>query len=61
VDRHPHGAGFRQIHSRQPKVCEPGSYCAQPNSARITKTLIWASFALVLAALTINWWDQILY
>lgn len=54
------GAGFRQVYFR-PTVCEPGSYCAQPNSARITKTLLWASLALVLAALTIDWWAPLLY
>ncbi len=55
------GAGFRHVYFRQPTVCEPGSYCAQPNAARITKTLLWASLALVLAALTIDWWAPLLY
>ncbi|MEF2552276.1 mercuric transporter MerT family protein [Aurantimonas sp. A2-1-M11] len=55
------GAGFRQVYFRQPTVCEPGSYCARPNSGRITKILLWASLALVLAALTIDWWAPLLY
>lgn len=55
------GAGFRQVYFRQPTVCEPGSYCAQPNATRITKTLLWASLALVLAALTVDWWAPLLY
>lgn len=55
------GAGFRQVYFRKSVVCEPGSYCARPSSARITKTALWASLALVLAALTINWWAPFLY
>ncbi|MEI4196577.1 mercuric transporter MerT family protein [Roseovarius sp. E0-M6] len=54
-------AGFRQVYFRKPTVCEPGSYCAQPASARITKTALWASFILVVAALTIDWWAPLLY
>lgn len=54
-------AGFRQVYFRKPTVCEPGSYCARPASARITKTALWASFILVVAALTIDWWAPLLY
>lgn len=54
-------AGFRQVHIRKPTVCEPGSYCARPASARITKTALWASLILVVAALTIDWWAPLLY
>ncbi|MBA3446946.1 MAG: mercury transporter MerT [Pseudaminobacter sp.] len=55
------GAGFRQVYFRKPVVCEPGSYCARPSSARITKAMLWASLVLVLAALTIDWWAPLLY
>jgi mercuric ion transport protein len=54
-------AGFRQVYFRKALVCEPGSYCARPSSARITKTALWASLILVLAALTIDWWAPLLY
>lgn len=54
-------AGFRQVYFRKPTVCEPGSYCARPASARITKTALWASLILVVAALTIDWWAPFLY
>ena len=30
-------------------------------SARITKSALWASLILVLAALTIDWWAPLLY
>lgn len=54
-------AGFWQVYFRKPTVCEPGSYCARPASARITKSALWASLILVLAALTIDWWAPLLY
>jgi mercuric ion transport protein len=54
-------AGFRQVYFRKPAVCAPGSYCARPQSARITKTALWASLVLVIAALTLNWWAPLLY
>lgn len=54
-------AGFRQVYFRKPTVCEPGSYCARPSSARITKTALWAALVLVLAALTIGWWAPLFY
>jgi mercuric ion transport protein len=54
-------AGFWQVYFRKPVVCEPGSYCARPSSASITKTVLWASLVLVLSALTVGWWAQLLY
>lgn len=54
-------AGFRQVYFRKPTVCEPGSYCATPSSARITKTALWSALILVVAALTIDWWASLLY
>ena len=54
-------AGFRQVYFRKPTVCEPGSYCARPCSARITKTALWAALILVVAALSIDWWAPLLY
>lgn len=53
--------GFWQVYFRKSTVCEPGSYCARPASTRITKTALWASLILVVAALTINWWAPFLY
>lgn len=54
-------AGFWQVYFRRPVVCEPGSYCARPSSARVTKTALWASLVLVLSALTITWWAPLVY
>jgi len=54
-------AGFRLVYFRRPVVCEPGSYCARPSSARITKTALWIALALVLSALTLDWWAPLFY
>lgn len=54
-------AGFRQVYFRKARVCDPDSYCVRPSSERITKTALWASLVLVLAALTIDWWAPLLY
>ncbi|MBE0414545.1 mercuric transporter MerT family protein [Yoonia sp.] len=54
-------AGFRQLYFRKPTVCAPGSYCARPASAQITKTALWAALVLVIAALTIDWWAPLIY
>ncbi|MBU1211539.1 MAG: mercury transporter MerT [Alphaproteobacteria bacterium] len=60
------GLGFRQVYFRQVyfqpgRVCEDGSYCARPQSAVITKIVLWCSALLILMALTINWWAPLLY
>lgn len=55
------GAGLRQAYFRNPTICEPGSFCARPSSAWITKTALWASLVVVLLALTITWWAPLLY
>ena len=55
------GLGFWQVYFKAKPACEPGSYCARPHSAVITKTALWAATVLVLAALTINWWAPFFY
>jgi mercuric ion transport protein len=55
------GLGFRQVYFKARAVCAEGSYCARPQSALVTKSALWAATALVLLALTINWWAPFLY
>jgi len=50
------GLGFRQVYRRTRPACAVGSYCARPTAAIVTKTVLWLATALVLAALTIDWW-----
>lgn len=55
------GLGFRQVYFKTREACDEGSYCARPQSALITKGLLWFSTGLVALALTINWWAPMLY
>lgn len=55
------GLGFRQVYLKAKPACVDGSCCAKPQSALITKTALWLATALVLLALTINWWAPLFY
>lgn len=55
------GFGFREVHFKPKSACEDGSYCARPESALITKSALWLATALVVLALTINWWAPYFY
>jgi mercuric ion transport protein len=55
------GLGFRQVYFRPHTICEPGSVCARPRSAHLTKTALWSATVLVLAAITIDWWAPLFY
>ncbi len=55
------GLGFRQVYLKAKPACVDGSCCAKPQSALITKTALWLATALVLMALTINWWAPLFY
>ena len=55
------GLGFRQVYFKPKTVCAEGSYCAKPQSARITKAALWSATVLVALALTINWWAPLFY
>lgn len=55
------GLGFRQVYRASGRACEADSFCARPQSARMTKTALWLALALVILALTINWWAPLFY
>jgi mercuric ion transport protein len=56
------GGGFWQVYFRKaPVVCGPDGLCARPSSTIITQTVLWIATALVLVALTINWWAPLLF
>ena len=55
------GFGYWQIY-RKPKIaCEEGSYCATPASDRVAKGALWSATALVLLALTVDFWAPLFY
>ena len=55
------GLGFWQVYFKTKPACDDGSYCARPESALITKAVLWFSTVLVGLALTINWWAPLFY
>lgn len=55
------GLGFRQVYFRTRTGCVQGAGCARPGSAIITKSALWLATALVILALTINWWAPLFY
>ncbi len=55
------GAGFWHVYIRPRRACEAGSYCADPRSGRISKTLLWVATLIVLLSATLNYWAPLLY
>ncbi len=45
------GGFYKVYHKPALTNCEPGSYCASPQSDRITKIMLWSASILVAAAL----------
>jgi mercuric ion transport protein len=55
------GLGFHQVYVKPRKACAEDSYCARPQSSIITQAALWIGTALVILALTINWWAPLFY
>ncbi len=55
------GLGFRRVYFTPRPACAEGSYCARPQSARITKSALWLSTILVALSVSIGWWAPLLY
>ncbi len=55
------GLGFWQVYFRPRPACEDGSYCARPQSTRITQVALWLAAAFVALAATIDWWAKFFY
>ena len=55
------GLGFWQVYFRTAPDCTEDSYCARPQSAIVTKAVLWAATILVLVALTVSWWAPLFY
>lgn len=53
--------GFWHVYFKPMPPCEDGSYCARPQSARTTKIVLWLGLAIVIIALTLNWWAPYFY
>jgi len=55
------GYGFWHVYFRAAPPCEDGSYCARPQSARMTKAALWLGLIVVIIALSLNWWAPLFY
>nr|WP_313912333.1 mercuric transporter MerT family protein [Sphingopyxis sp. SE2] len=55
------GLGFWHVYFRARSECEEDSYCARPRSSIVTKTVLWIATALIVLALSIDWWAPLFY
>lgn len=55
------GLGFWHVYFKPKPACEDGTYCARPESSRLTKAALWLATVLVLLAITINYWAPLFY
>lgn len=55
------GYGFWYVYFRKPEPCADDTYCARPESSRLTKTALWLGSIMVLAAATIDYWAPLFY
>nr|WP_281300491.1 MULTISPECIES: mercuric transporter MerT family protein [unclassified Iodidimonas] len=55
------GFGFWHVYLKPRPPCAEGSYCARPQSARLTKTMLWLGLVIVILALSIDWWAPLFY
>lgn len=53
--------GFWHVYFKKPKPCEDGSYCARPESSRLTQFALWIATALVILATSIDFWAPFFY
>ena len=55
------GYGFWYVYFKPQESCEEGSYCARPESSRLTKAALWIGSFIVLTAATIDFWAPFFY
>jgi len=55
------GAGFWQVYWKEKPACDEDSYCANPASDRVIKTVLWSATVLVVLVLTIDYWAPFFY
>lgn len=53
--------GFWRVYFKPAPPCEDGSYCARPQSVRMTKAALWLGLIIVIVALSLNWWAPLFY
>ncbi len=53
--------GFWHVYRRRKPDCVEGSYCARPESARFTMSVLWAATIIIVLAMTLQWWAPLFY
>lgn len=53
--------GFREVYFKSAPACPSELHCPQRKSMRFVKIALWSASALVLLALTIDWWAPLFY
>jgi mercuric ion transport protein len=53
--------GFWHVYFRAKSQCTDGGYCARPQSALITKSVLWVATIIVALAMTLQWWAPLFY
>jgi mercuric ion transport protein len=51
--------GYWFVYWKPKQACEEGSYCANPRSDRIIKSVLWVSTLLIGVALTVDGWASL--
>lgn len=55
------GLGFWHVYFRRRPQYAEGSSCARPRTSILVKAALWIATALVLLALTTDWWAPYFY
>lgn len=55
------GLGFWHVYFRRKPPCDDRSFCARPQSEITPKAVLWLGLAIVVLALTIDWWAPFFY
>lgn len=55
------GFGFWRVYFRTKADCAASGHCASKSSQMTTQVLLWLGLALVLVALTADWWAPLFY
>ena len=53
--------GFWHVYFKKPEPCEDASYCARPESSRLTQLALWIATSLITLATTIDFWAPLFY
>ncbi len=53
--------GFWHVYFKPKRACSKGEACARPLSGHLVKTVLWTATALVVLAITVDYWAPLFY